>query len=255
MLSHTLEPFLLTELLRTSRAAVFAGIRDILERKQFALDATALAAFYFDDRGHHAIVVNRDHGEHELVTPDGIEVTSWHSLPKRARRDYEPVLKRALAHARTPRQPPPGTPIELQLAGRSDVIVLRWTGHVYQRRASFWFADQVFTIDGTVHHGRNDRDDQSSFALVADVPAEVLLDELPAPPIRLDPVLAATGLARLQAITNPPPNGTRFVLHVGSSVSGTIYNSSVRASNVVQVVFDLATWSATYKETSLMDDS
>jgi hypothetical protein len=249
---QTVDPYLLTELLRTSPAAMFVGLRSILERKELALDATALAAFYLATDGHHAIVVHRDRGEHELVTPDGIEVATWRSLSSNAKRDYAPVLKRALAIARGPRQPPAGTPIELQLPGRADVIVLRSSA---QRRVSFWFADRVFTIDGSVQHGRNDNNYHSSFTLAADVAGDLLLEYLPPPPIELDPDIAVTGFARLQAIANPPRDGTRFVLHCGSSVSGAIYNSTVRASTVVRIVFDLTTWSATYTETSLLDDS
>lgn len=252
---HTVDPFLLTELLRTSTAPMFIGIRQLLLGKEFAVGETTLAAFYVDEQGHHAIVVNRGRGAYKLVTPDGVEVTHWQPLSKRDEADYAPATKSALALARGVRQPPAASSIDLQLAGRSDVIVLRWTGRHFQRRASFWFANRVFTIDGSVHHGRNDRESRSSFVLAADIPADLLLDELPAPPIRLDPELAVTGLARLQAIANPPSDATRFVLQAGSSSSGTIYNSSVKASTVCRIVFDLVTRSATYNETSLLDDS
>lgn len=252
---HTVDPFLLTELLRTSAAPVFIGIRRVLLDKQFAIDETALAAFYGDEQGHHAIVVKRGGGAYKLSTPDGVEVTHWQPLSKRDAADYAPVTKVALALARGVRQPPASSSVELQLAGRSDVILMRWAGLRFQRRASFWFADRLFTIEGSVCHGRNDRESRSSFALAADVPADVLLDELPAPPIRLDPEIAVTGLARLQAIMNPPSDATRFILHAGSSVSGTIYNSSVKASTVVRIVFDLETRSAIYTESSALDDS
>lgn len=252
---HTRDPYLLTELLRTSTADVVVGLRDFLERQHFVLEATALAAAHLDARGHHFIVVNAERGEHQVVTPDGVAIARWQSLSKNTKAEYAASLVRARAVARGPRQPPAGVPIELQLPGRADVIVLRWTGRGHERRASFWFGDRVFTIDGTVHHRRNERTDESSFALVADVPADVLLDALPASPVRLDPDLEVTGLARLQALATPPANGARFVLHVGSTLAGAIYNSSVHASTSVQIAFDLASRSATFRQSSVLDDS